>query len=179
MAIYYEIKPGTEAAEKLEQYLQSVRSGTDKIVAIAKGAGSTKPKEVLRCDSQCVGMRFPSKPDGWRDVKGYPGWYMPQRIKANKALLADIASCELGSAVKMACAMFGQSPIYFKGLSLIRGIGYDEVAGRHFIDFEDDGHVKLFTGKWPKGLKKIRESAVMRWREDHPEAPKKEKETEA
>ena len=166
MEVYFTVKDDSESGRRLESYLQSVLEGRKKAEKLARRVGANKRNKFIISTGKICGFSMNEKPDGWASVRDHSGWYFPKRLKANKALLDEINSIELGSPTGISTAIFGESKLYFQGLCLTRGIGYEEIAGRKVISFQDEKHLKLYQGaNWPAGLRRVKTSTVIQWQE--------------
>lgn len=175
MDVYYEIKPGTEAAARIEAYFNRIETDRKKAAKIAKKVGSNEPDKFLQRDGRIIGLSFGDKPEGWRNAnaRGYHGWYFPKATKENKALIAEISGLIMQSVHTLNDFLFKGHILFVDGLRMIRSAGFETVGGkqgRHFVNFHSQDHADDIKSSkhtdWPKGLVKIRASTVMRLKED-------------
>ncbi len=91
------------------------------------------------------------------------------RLKATKELRDEIGKLKLSCGRHMTESIFGDTTFYFVGMGAYTCAGYECVGERQVFSFHDQGHVDNLLGQpkasWPKGLRKVKNSTVERWRE--------------
>ena len=178
MTIFYLAQKGSEAAKRIAAYRETNNREREKAWALAEELGFV-PGDTLTCAGDLAGFRLKAgakAPEEWSHVKNFPGYVFPKGRKVNREVLKRVKAIRMGDVGDVAEAVFGEATFYVGsstrgGMRCARGVGIEAVSGREIISFIEEGHVRDYEKKdWPKGLRRVKESSVVKWREQDKEA---------
>jgi hypothetical protein len=165
MSVYFLIQNGTEAHQKYEAYYERLGNGFERVNALLDQHFGLTTDKMFHSDGSIVGFGLPRQPDGW--VNSSRGGFMPKRIKSHMPFIKALAAIEVPSGGGLTKDLFGNCPLYFRGMSMCRGVGAQRIGERIVIEFVDADQVALFREecRWPKGLRQVKASTVEHWNE--------------
>jgi len=173
MYVYYTAKLNTEAGKLAGDYFKKCKQNRKNLISLMKKHGFKVKNIWADSDGEAKAFSLKNKtevPENWVRPKICPVGYFPKRIKSNMLLIKAISEIRLGGAISFCEAMFGKCPLFFDGLSIIRGIGGEVLQDRAVFGFCSEKYVEeLKKLSWPKGLRRIKESTYYRFLENEKE----------
>lgn len=190
--IYYAATKNSEAHRLIKEYHDQCNAHSNDAEKYILGLYPHPPKRKISLyhrqgDLIAVGGIAP--PEGLDTIlpKNAPGWWFRRKGKVNMAHLRHLDKLTLPHPAGWARAIFGETKLTCYGLSLVQGVaaGYagtwyqnnnsSVIVGvsagyagtRLVVGFRDEAHREDYQDcAWPKGLRPVKESTVMKWQED-------------
>lgn len=169
--IYFIATPGSEAYRRIDAYWKSLESNRETLNKLMREMGIPKNATVYHSGGSVHAFsRKGTKVEQWVNPRGCAGWF-PKRVKANMAMIKRLSEIDMGSTGSIAKAVFGKATLHFgEGLSVMTGCGAESVSGRYVLSFADDDHWKDYAKSAPRGLRRVKASTVVKWRESEKQA---------
>ena len=154
--VYYKVRKGSEAHNVIHRLLQKRKERFKEVEQGIKELGSDPKKYLTYYDGSFAGAPFDEQPEGWKKIKGFPGFYVP--YAKNKKAWAKIPDMKGVSSQDLTIKLFNKEPFSLDGGAYRRGIYAKEKNGIYYISHvECDGVEPIL-----KGMRKIKKSTYIK-----------------
>ena len=159
MSVYYKVRKGSQAHKILEEFSSKRAEALDGIAKAVREFGSDSDGYLKLSNGGLAGVHFSKRPEGWKKVRGYRGYYMP--YANNKEAWGKIPSMIGLESSDIAVLLFDKCPTRYEIMSFFSGVGYIQRSGVFYLSHCDSDVAPI-----AKGITRIAKSKYIKETEE-------------